>query len=85
VFGWVFAGHQLGAALAAYGAGLMRTVLGTYLPAFFSSGVLCLIAALLIITVRKNPQPAERRCVATPSQTALARRVLPRASGSEVT
>ena len=58
VFGWVFAGHQLGAALAAYGAGLTRTVLGTYLPAFFSSGVLCLIAALLIITVRKNPQPA---------------------------
>src|SRR6266404_9289650 len=58
VFGWVFAGHQLGAALAAYGAGLTRTVLGTYLPAFFSSGVLCLIAALLIITVRKNPQLA---------------------------
>jgi predicted MFS family arabinose efflux permease len=58
VFGWVFAGHQLGAALAAYGAGLTRAMLGTYLPAFFSSGVLCLIAALLIVTVRKNPQPA---------------------------
>jgi predicted MFS family arabinose efflux permease len=58
VFGWVFAGHQLGAALAAYGAGLTRTALGTYLPAVFSSGVLCLVAALLIITVRKNAQPA---------------------------
>jgi MFS family permease len=58
VFGWVFAGHQLGAALAAYGAGFTRTALGTYLPAVFSSGVLCLVAALLIITVRKSAQPA---------------------------
>src|SRR5262249_10912680 len=34
VFGWIFAGHQLGAATAAYGAGLTRTELSTYLPAF---------------------------------------------------
>ena len=30
VFGWVVAGHQLGAAFAAYGAGLLRASLGTY-------------------------------------------------------
>src|SRR4029453_13890204 len=38
VFGWVFAGHQLGAATAAYGAGWSRTELNTYLPAFFVAG-----------------------------------------------
>ena len=27
VFGWIFAGHQLGAGVAAFGAGLSRTVL----------------------------------------------------------
>jgi hypothetical protein len=31
VFGWVFAGHQLGAATAAVGAGLSRTALLSYL------------------------------------------------------
>jgi sugar phosphate permease len=49
VFGWVFAGHQLGAATAAFGAGLSRTVLATYLPAFFAAGALCLLAAGLAL------------------------------------
>ena len=53
VFGWVFAGHQLGAAAAAFGAGLSRTVLATYLPAFFVAGALCLIAALLTLTIAR--------------------------------
>nr|USU33983.1 MFS transporter [Methylobacterium sp. OTU13CASTA1] len=51
VFGWVFAGHQLGAATVAYGAGLSRTALSSYLPAFFAAGALCLIAAGLILTL----------------------------------
>jgi MFS family permease len=49
VFGWVFAAHQLGAATAAFGAGLSRTVLATYLPAFFAAGALCLLAAGLVL------------------------------------
>ena len=53
VFGWVFAGHQIGAASAAFGAGLVRTEYSTYLPAFFVAGALCLIAAALVLTVRK--------------------------------
>ena len=36
VFGWIFAGHQIGAAMAAFAAGLSRTMLATYLPAFFA-------------------------------------------------
>jgi MFS family permease len=54
VFGWVFAGHQIGAASAALGAGVIRTVYETYLPSFFVAGALCIIAALLILTVRQS-------------------------------
>ena len=53
VFGWIFAGHQLGAATAAFGAGLSRTQFSSYLPAFFTAGGLCLIAALLALTIGK--------------------------------
>jgi sugar phosphate permease len=58
VFGWVFAGHQLGAGFAAFGAGLSRTVLLTYLPAFFVAGALCVGAALMILLIsRPAPKP----------------------------
>jgi MFS family permease len=54
VFGWIFAGHQIGAATAAFGAGLVRTEYSTYLPAFFTAGMLCMVAALLVLMVRKS-------------------------------
>jgi predicted MFS family arabinose efflux permease len=58
VFGWVFAGHQIGAATAALGAGIVRTEFSTYLPAFFAAGALCIIAALAVIMVRKSSTAA---------------------------
>jgi len=57
VFGWVFAGHQLGAATAAFGAGLSRTLLATYLPAFFAAGALCIVAALIVLAIARQPKP----------------------------
>jgi MFS family permease len=57
VFGWIFAGHQLGAGAAAFGAGLSRTVLATYLPAFFAAGALCVVAALITLTIARHPKP----------------------------
>jgi MFS family permease len=57
VFGWVFAGHQLGAAFAAWGAGFTRTAYETYLPAFFIAGVLCLIGAVAVVTIREPKMP----------------------------
>jgi MFS family permease len=57
IFGWVFAGHQLGAASAAYGGGFVRTEYQTYMPAFFIAGILCLIAALLVLTLSKHGKP----------------------------
>ncbi|MYN17146.1 MFS transporter [Rugamonas sp. FT107W] len=53
VFGWVFAGHQLGAAVAAYGAGRVRTLMLTYNPALFAAGAACLVAAGIILLIRK--------------------------------
>jgi sugar phosphate permease len=57
VFGWIFAGHQLGAGTAAFGAGLSRTVLATYLPAFFVAGALCLMAAAMVLAISRQPKP----------------------------
>ncbi|WP_420970983.1 MFS transporter [Bradyrhizobium sp. B120] len=56
VFGWIFAGHQLGAGAAAFGAGLSRTLYASYLPAFFIAGALCVIAALSVLAISR-PQP----------------------------
>ncbi|BAM90471.1 putative transmembrane transport protein of the MFS family, monocarboxylate permease [Bradyrhizobium oligotrophicum S58] len=58
VFGWVFAGHQLGAGTAAFGAGLSRTLLQSYLPAFFTAGALCVVAALLALSIARQAKPA---------------------------
>jgi sugar phosphate permease len=58
VFGWIFAGHQLGAATAALGAGVARTELATYLPAFLAAGALCIVAAgmtLWLVPQRSMP------------------------------
>ena len=57
IFGWVFAAHQLGAAVAAYGAGLTRTLLLTYNPALFAAGAACLLAAALVLAIRRQEQP----------------------------
>ncbi|MGG5823524.1 MFS transporter [Falsiroseomonas sp. HW251] len=56
-FGWIFAAHQLGAGAMAYVAGESRDVLGTYLPAFFTAGLLCFVAALCFVAVRGRPRP----------------------------
>jgi predicted MFS family arabinose efflux permease len=46
VFGWVFASHQVGAALAAVGAGVIRDQTGAYSMAWYIAGILCLLAAV---------------------------------------
>ena len=53
VFGWLFFAHQLGGAIAATGAGVSRDVLSSYLPAFFTAGVVCLLAAVSFALLRK--------------------------------
>ncbi|MCJ8148020.1 MFS transporter [Shinella sedimenti] len=56
VFGWVFAGHQLGAATAAFGAGYLKSDFDTYMPALQIAGMMCILAALSVMLL-KRPQP----------------------------
>jgi MFS family permease len=65
VFGWVFASHQLGAAAAALGAGVIRDVFGEYTYAWWGGAALCLVAAVLSITVRRGPREAALRAAAS--------------------
>jgi MFS family permease len=59
IFGWVVAGHQLGAACAAFFAGFMRSSQGDYLQAFMIAGATGLVAALLSLMIGRRPvQPA---------------------------
>lgn len=49
VFGWIQAGHQLGAATAAFGAGLIRQQSGSYMPAFVAAGAMGVVAAFALL------------------------------------
>ena len=69
LFGWIFFGHQVGAALAAYGGGLLRVWLGTYHVAFTTAGLLALGAAALVLTMRQGGPPVP---TASPHQTSPA-------------
>jgi predicted MFS family arabinose efflux permease len=52
VFGWIFAAHQVGAGSMAYGAGMSRDFLASFLPAVHVAGALCIVAALSFALLR---------------------------------
>ncbi len=54
VFGWVFASHQVGAALASAAAGLLRDTTGHYDFAWFGGAGLCLVAAVISLSIRRR-------------------------------
>lgn len=63
VFGWIVAGHQLGAAFAALGAGVLRNNLGSYTVATLVSGGLCLMGAVMVLSINRHlmhPVPVTR-------------------------
>jgi predicted MFS family arabinose efflux permease len=72
VFGWVFASHQLGSAVAAFGGGVIRDVTGSYDLAWFGAGALCMIAAVLSISIRRNPPPPIETALPTNPEEAAA-------------
>jgi len=60
VYGWIFAAHQLGAASIAFAAGAVRTFFGDYQIAFMFSGLLCLLAAGMVLRIaRPRAAPVE--------------------------
>ena len=54
IYGWISASHQLGASMAAFGAGTIRTMTGDYQTAFWSAGVLCVLAGLCFLTIGRR-------------------------------
>jgi MFS family permease len=58
-FGWVFAGHQIGAAVAALGAGVIRDVTGSYQLAWIIAGACCLVATLGVLRIGR-PTESDR-------------------------
>ncbi|OHT21945.1 MFS transporter [Edaphosphingomonas haloaromaticamans] len=54
VFGWVASGHQIGAAVAALGAGLLRDMTGSYGPAFMIAGAIGVLAAFGALAIARD-------------------------------
>ena len=57
VFGWVFASHQVGAAIAATVAAIVRDNTGEYTFAWFGAAGLCIIASVISLSIRRGPTP----------------------------
>jgi sugar phosphate permease len=57
VYGWVFASHQLGAALAGWLAAVARERFGDYGLAFLVAGSIAIAAALLSLGIRRVSKP----------------------------
>ena len=52
VFGWVVAGHQLGAASATMLAGYLRNSLGSYTVSSMMMGAACIVAAVMVLRIK---------------------------------
>jgi MFS family permease len=59
VYGWVFASHMVGAAIAAAFAGVIRDVQGDYFIAWITAAVLCLVASASVLLLKPQPQFAK--------------------------
>ena len=53
VYGWVFASHMVGVAIAAAFAGAIREVQGSYFVAWITAAVLCLLAAGSVLLLKR--------------------------------
>jgi predicted MFS family arabinose efflux permease len=59
VYGWVFAAHMVGAAIAAWVAGIVRDSVGDYAYAFVAAGWIAIIAGFAALAIRRpGPAPA---------------------------
>jgi sugar phosphate permease len=53
-FGWIVAAHQVGAGAGALSAGVIRTNLATYTPAWVVAGAICMAASLLVLRIGRG-------------------------------
>ena len=54
IYGWVFAAHQIGGSIAAFGAAVLRVQFGNYAVAFYISGLMCLITSYFVLQIAKG-------------------------------
>ena len=72
VYGWINASHQLGAGTVALVAGMIRQQTASYTPAFEISGVLCLLATILVLQIRSSRRPIAKPLVVANSSVGSA-------------
>ena len=58
IFGWVFAAHMIGAAVAASASSVMREQFGNYATAWFLAGALAILAAAAAFMIPRRPRAA---------------------------
>ena len=54
IYGWVFAAHQIGGSIAAFGTAVLRVQFGNYAVAFYISGLMCLITSYFVLQIAKG-------------------------------
>ena len=54
VYGWVFAAHMFGAAIAAWVAGVVRESVGDYAPAFVAAGWIAIVAGFAALGIQRR-------------------------------
>jgi predicted MFS family arabinose efflux permease len=54
VYGWIYAAHQLGSGVAAYGGGLMYQLFDSYSMTFLVAGAFCVLATLMVLRVGRG-------------------------------
>ena len=59
VYGWVFASHMVGAAIAAWVAGIVRESVGDYAVAFVAAGWIAIVAGFAALAIRRKGPDAE--------------------------
>jgi sugar phosphate permease len=63
VYGWVFASHMVGAAVAAWAAGIVRENVGDYAAAFVAAGWIAIVAGFAALAIRRNGPDADESAV----------------------
>lgn len=56
VYGWIFASHQVGAAVSAWAAGVTRDAVGDYALAFYFAGAMAILGGLMALIIRRTNQ-----------------------------
>jgi sugar phosphate permease len=67
VYGWVFASHMVGAAVAAWVAGIVRESVGDYAAAFVAAGWIAIVAGFAALAIRRKGPDADIPVVAAPA------------------